>query len=129
MIRLARTLTVALARVLFRSRLELMVENLALRQQLAVFKRHCRPRLRPADRVFWVFLRQAWRNWANALIVVEPDTVVGWQRKGFRLSWRLISSREPNGSAVPGSHESSESSSDGWRGRLVGERLGFTANC
>jgi transposase InsO family protein len=92
MVRLARTLTVAVARVLFRSRLELMVENLALRQQLAVFKqRHCRPRLRPADRVFWVFLRQAWRNWANALIVVEPDTVVGWQRSGFRLFWRLIS--------------------------------------
>jgi putative transposase len=92
MIRLARTLTVAFARVLFRSRLELMVENLALRQQLAVFKqRHSRPRLRPADRVFWVFLHQAWRNWANALIVVEPDTVVGWQRKGFRLFWRLIS--------------------------------------
>jgi hypothetical protein len=72
MIGLARTLTVALARALFRSRLELMVENLALRQQLALFKqRHSRPRLRPADRVFWVFLRQALRHWANALIVVE----------------------------------------------------------
>ncbi len=60
MIRLAQTLTVALARVLFQSRLELMVENLAPRQQLAVFKqRHSRPGLRPADRVFWVFLRQA----------------------------------------------------------------------
>ena len=92
MVRLARTLTVAFVRFLFRSRLELMVENLALRQQLAVFKqRHFRPRLRPADRVFWVFLRHAWRNWANALIVVEPDTVVGWQRKGFRLFWRPIS--------------------------------------
>jgi hypothetical protein len=92
MISLALTLTVAFARVLFRSRLELMAENLALRQQLAVFKqRHCCPRLRPGDRVFWVFLRRAWRNWANVLIVVEPDTVVGWQRKGFRLFWRLIS--------------------------------------
>jgi putative transposase len=92
MIRLARTLTVAFARVLFRSRLELMIENFALRQQLAVFKRqHGRPRLRPSDRIFWVFLRRAWHNWANSLIVVEPDTVVGWQRKGFRLFWRLIS--------------------------------------
>lgn len=92
MIRLALTLTVAFARVLLRSRLELMVENLALRQQLAVFKhQHCRPRLRPADRIFWVFLRRAWRNWTNALIVVKPDTVVGWQRKGFRLFWRLRS--------------------------------------
>ena len=92
MIRFALRLTVAFARVLFRSRLELMVENLALRQQLAVFKqKRSWPRLRPADRMFWVFLRQVWRNWANALIVVKPDTVVSWQRQGFRLFWRWIS--------------------------------------
>ena len=91
-IRLVLRLTVALARVLFRSRLELMVENLALRQQLAVFKqKRSRPRLRPAERMFWVFLRQVWRNWANALIVVKPETVVGWQRQGFKLFWRWIS--------------------------------------
>ena len=91
-IRLALRLTVALARVLFRSRLELMVENLALRQQLAVFKqKRSRPRLRPVDRMFWVFLRQVWRHWANALIVVKPETVVGWQRQGFKLFWRWIS--------------------------------------
>jgi hypothetical protein len=69
-----------------------MVENLALRQQLAVFKqKRSRPRLRPAERMFWVFLRQVWRNWANALIVVKPETVVGWQRQGFKLFWRWIS--------------------------------------
>ena len=91
-IRLVLRLTVALARVLFRSRLELMVENLALRQQLAVFKqKRSRPRLRLAERMFWVFLRQVWRNWANALIVVKPETVVGWQRQGFKLFWRWIS--------------------------------------
>jgi hypothetical protein len=38
-----------------------------------------------------VFLRQVWRNWATALIVVEPDTVVGWERQGFKLFWRWIS--------------------------------------
>jgi putative transposase len=55
MIRLALRLTIAFARVLFRSRLELLIENLALRQQLAVFKqKHFRPRLGPADRTFWV---------------------------------------------------------------------------
>jgi hypothetical protein len=60
MIRLALTLTVALARVLFGSRLALMMENLALRQQLAVLKQqHCRPRMQPADRMLWVFLRSA----------------------------------------------------------------------
>ena len=71
MIGLASTLTIALARLIFRSRLELLIENLALRQQLAVFKQQrCRPRLSPADRAFWVFLRQVWRGWTNALILV-----------------------------------------------------------
>jgi transposase InsO family protein len=38
-----------------------------------------------------VLLRQVWRDWANALILVHPDTVVDWQRQGFRLFWRWIS--------------------------------------
>jgi putative transposase len=92
MIRLGVTLMVALAGALFRSRLELLVENLALRQQLAVFKqKRPRPRIAPGDRMFWVFLRSVWRNWANALIVAEPDTVVQWQRQGFKWFWRWIS--------------------------------------
>src|SRR5258707_9701940 len=67
MVGLAVILTVAFARILFRSRLELMVENLALRQQLAVLKRkRSRPALRPADRAFWVVLRQIWPGWVNA---------------------------------------------------------------
>jgi len=69
-----------------------MVENLALRQQLAVFKRkRSRPALGPADRVFWVVLRQIWPGWVNALILVQPDTVVDWQRQGFKLFWRWVS--------------------------------------
>src|SRR5512137_1701924 len=92
MIHFVLTLAVALARVLFGSRLELLAENLALRQQLAVFKhKRPRPRMGPGDRMFWVFLRRVWRHWANALIVVEPDTVVGWQRQGFKWFWRWIS--------------------------------------
>jgi hypothetical protein len=41
--------------------------------------------------MFWVFLRSVWRNWVNALIVVEPDTVVQWHRQGFNWFWRWIS--------------------------------------
>jgi len=92
MIDLVLTLAVALARALFGSRLELLAENLALRQQLAIFKhKRSRPRMGPGDRMFWVFLRSVWRHWANALIVVEPDTVVQWQRQGFKWFWRWIS--------------------------------------
>ena len=61
-------------------------ENLALRQQLAVFKRQCprRPRLLGTDRLFWVWLSGSWKDWRRALILLRPETVVSWHRKGFR---------------------------------------------
>jgi putative transposase len=62
------------------------IENLALRQQVAVFKQSVnRPKLRPRDRVFWVVLSRLWANWQSALAIVQPETVIQWHRKGFRL--------------------------------------------
>ena len=73
----------------FRTRAELALENLALRQQLATLHRSAPPpRLHLADRAFWVGLSQIWSRWADALIIVKPDTVVRWHRAGFRLFWR-----------------------------------------
>ena len=58
---------------------EIALENLVLRQQLAVMKRRCpRPRLRRADRLFWVWLSRIWPHWRKALLLVRPETVVGW---------------------------------------------------
>ena len=69
-------------------------ENLALRQQVAVFKQSVkRPKLRPRDRIFWVLLSRLWPNWRSALAVVQPETVVRWHRKGFKLYWRRKSRR------------------------------------
>jgi putative transposase len=84
---------------LFRSRRSLLIENLALRQQLAVFKRRkSRPRLLVVDKSFWLLLRRFWPSWKSTLIVVSPDTVVRWHRAGFQLYWRLISRvRKPVG--------------------------------
>jgi len=77
---------------LFCVRRSLLLENLALRQQLAVFKRrHPRTRLTFLDKLFWVAARQIWSDWKQFLIVVLPDTVVQWHRSGFALYWRLIS--------------------------------------
>jgi transposase InsO family protein len=71
------------------SRRDLALENLALRQQLAVYKeRHPRPRLTDADRRFWVLLSRIWRGWRATLHIVQPDTVVRWHRQGFRCYWR-----------------------------------------
>jgi putative transposase len=75
----------------FRSCRGLLIENLALRQQLAVFKRqHPRPRFVVADKLFWVFARRFWSGWKQALIVVSTETVIRWHRAGFKLYWRAI---------------------------------------
>lgn len=77
---------------------DLVLENLALRQQLAVLQRSVkRPRLRRRDRAFWVLLSRIWRNWRSALTIVQPDTVVRWHRKGFKLYWRWKSRKRGPG--------------------------------
>jgi len=85
---------IAAARVFFQSRTDTAVEVLALRQQVAVLKRRRpRPPLRPLDRLFWTLLRATWSRWKDALVIVKPETVVGWHRAGFRLYWRWKSRR------------------------------------
>jgi putative transposase len=85
---------IAAARVFFQSRTDTAVEVLALRQQVAVLKRRRpRPPMRPLDRLFWTLLRATWSRWKDALVIVKPETVVGWHRAGFRLYWRWKSRR------------------------------------
>ena len=77
---------------------DLVLENLALRQPLAVLQRSAkRPRLRSRDRAFWVLLSRVWSNWRSVLTIVKPDTVVRGHRKGFRLYWRWKSRRRGPG--------------------------------
>ncbi|HEY4932547.1 MAG TPA: integrase core domain-containing protein [Terriglobales bacterium] len=70
------------------------LENLALRQQLAIYKRkNKRPRLIRRDRWFWIALATIWKDWRRALLVVHPDTVVRWQRRRFRGYWAELSNK------------------------------------
>src|SRR5258707_14895317 len=79
----------AVVRVFFQSRGDPALEVLALRQQLAVLKRkRPRPVLSSGDRLFWMTLRNFWSRWSDVLVIVKPDTVIGWHRAGFRLYWR-----------------------------------------
>ena len=67
----------------------LVLENLALRQQLAILRRRVpRPKLRLLDRLFWVALSRLWPRWREVLHIVTPGTVIAWHRAGFRLFWR-----------------------------------------
>jgi len=83
----------------FRTRAALQAEILALRHQLLVLQRSSRGhklRLSSTDRAFWVWLSRLWTEWRSALIIVKPETVIGWHRQGFRLYWRW-KSRHPAG--------------------------------
>jgi putative transposase len=78
-----------------RTRTSLQVEVLALRHQLAVLQRNKRRRvpLRVWDRFLWVALVRLWPEWRKSLVVVKPETVIGWHRKGFRFYWNWKSRR------------------------------------
>jgi hypothetical protein len=72
-----------------RSRAALELENLALRHQIGVLQRctRKRPRLTAGDRLLWVWLSRIWSEWRSVLAIVQPDTVIAWHRKSFRLFW------------------------------------------
>jgi len=117
----------------FRSRNQQAVVELALRQQLATYAQTgSKPRLTPLDRTFWVVLFRFWSHWRDTLVIVKPDTVIRWHRKGFRLYWRAISKRGPG--RPPISEELKVlirrlADENGWRARKIHgelEKLGFT---
>ena len=115
----------------FSSRKELVLENLALRQQLAVLRAKTpRPQVRTVDRLFWVGLSRIWPKWKDVLHLVKPETVIAWHREGFRLFWRWRS----RGGRPPISEELRElvrklaTDNEGWGApRIHGEllKLGF----
>ena len=79
-------LLLATLRRALHARRDLLIENLALRQQLAVYtRRGRRPQLRNADRRFWSLLARSWAEWRSTLVLVQPDSVVRWHRGAWRL--------------------------------------------
>ena len=93
---LLTTILVGAVRAVLRSRSDLVLENIALRQQVETLKRRRRrPQLDDSDRAFWLAMRSAWRGWAARLILVQPDTVVRWHRDRFRRYWSELSRQNP----------------------------------
>lgn len=71
-----------------RSQVALQLELLALRHQIQVLERSRRSRLRlsRADRLLWVWLSRIWNEWRAALVIVRPETVIAWHRRGFHCT-------------------------------------------
>jgi len=84
------------------SRKALILENLALRQQLlALHAKRPRRRLSISHKLFWILLRRLWSGWKAPLVLVTPRTVVEWHRAGFRLYWKWLSRARQVGGRKP----------------------------
>ncbi len=90
------TTLVSLLQLAVKDRTQLALENIALRHQLAVYKRSVkRPNINDGDRVFWLTVMRMLKEWREALVFVQPRTVVNWHRRGFRYYWKKKSRSQP----------------------------------
>jgi hypothetical protein len=84
----------AFVNTLFRPKLSMQFEIIALRHQLSVYQRTAqRPRINPGDRIILSWLSSHWSGWRNALVFVQAETVIAWQRERFRDHWAKLSKR------------------------------------
>src|SRR5437588_5889253 len=90
----------------FVSRKDLVLESLALRQQLlALHTKRPHRRLSAIQKLFWVLLQRFWSGWQKPLVLVTPRTVVEWHHAGFRLYWKWLSRTRQFGGRKPVSRE------------------------
>jgi putative transposase len=86
----------------FKPTARLIAENLCLRQQLVVLKRRQkRPSLLDPDRRFWVLASRSFTGWRDVLLIVQPNTVIRWHRKGWKAHWRWRSRQRKGGGRGP----------------------------
>lgn len=87
-------LTLNIFRLLFKAKRQLILENIMLRQQLNIYKRKDkRPKLENIDRIILVWISKFFSKWRAALVVAKASTLIGWQKKGFKLYWKWKSRR------------------------------------
>ena len=95
-------MAVGLAKDVLRSRRALVAENTLLRQQLIVASRTVkRPAFAPPERGLIVALAAVLPDWRGATLLVKPDTVLRWHRRGFRLFWKRQSRTSSRESRLP----------------------------
>ena len=91
----------AAVRDCLRTRAALQIEVLALRHQLNVLQRSVkRPKLTDADRFLWARLSRFWTGWRSALVIVKPETVIGWHRQRVSGGLDLEGTPLPAGTAA-----------------------------
>ena len=88
------TISLIILNVLFKSKSDLLLENIALRQQLSTYLiKKTKPKLSDLDRSFWIALKHIFGKWRNSLVIVKPQTVIDWQNRRFKRHWTQISAK------------------------------------
>jgi len=96
---------VAAFRLSVAARSDLLWEIAALRHQLEVLQRSgAKPRMSRADRSLWIWLCRRWPKSREALVIVQPETVLRWHRAGFRHYWRWKTRGKVGRSRIPRAH-------------------------
>ena len=97
---------IKIVKTVLKSKNDLILENLALRQQLSLYKaKKQKVRLNEIDRTIWVALKETWSKWLDALMFVKPETVADWQNRRFKKHWTKISSQNKKPGRKPISQE------------------------
>jgi len=85
---------IKIIKLIHKSKEDLIIENLALRQQLAIYQtKKTKPKITDTGRSFWIALKQSWSKWMDHLIIVRPETVIDWQKRRFKKYWTKISTK------------------------------------
>src|SRR5438309_6813297 len=88
----SRALPIGIITDLTRTKKELIAENALLRQQLIVLNRQLKqPHFKPKDKFLLVLLARWAKTWKQALLIIQPDTLLRWHRQGFKLLWKMKS--------------------------------------
>lgn len=85
-----------------RSKVELLAENALSREQLAILQRQVNhPPLTRRDRFWLLALASRVTHWTQALVIIQPDTLLRWHRAGLRLFWKHKSKPKPPQPKIP----------------------------
>ena len=88
------TISFIIFKVIFKSKNDLLLENIALRQQLSTYLiKKTKPKLTDLDRSFWIVLKHIFGKWRDSLVIVKPQTVIDWQNRRFKKHWAKISTQ------------------------------------
>ncbi len=87
---------------LARPKSDLILENALLRQQLVILHRQVkRPHFNRRERFWLLVLASRVAHWKQALVLLQPDTLLRWHREGFRLFWKHKSKPKTRPPKIP----------------------------